>query len=835
MRIVLDLQGAQTGSRFRGIGRYTLSLAKEIAKNRKEHEIILVLNAAFPDTIDEISTAFKGLLPQENIRVWRSPFPANESNPENTWRREAGELIREAFILSLKPDIVHLFSMFEGYDDNALTSIGKFTDSIITTVSFYDFIPLLNPEMYLKINPVYEKYYIGKIKHLKKANGFLTISKSSAKELAENLEVDSEYISVVYCACDRLFRKISINPEQEKFLREKYKLIKPFIMYSGAGDRHKNLLTLIRAYAGLPDNLRSSHQLLFVGNMPEGFISFYKNYALKYGIGTDDFIIIGYVSDEDLISFYNLCKLFVFPSYHEGFGMPPLEAMACGAPVIGSNKTSIPEVIGRQDALFDPFDLESIKQKITQVLTDKKFREDLSNYGLLQAKKFSWDESGRKAIEFFEKFQSPPDKSNILKKDLPVLLETEIFKKNKTRILLIKLDHMGDFIIAIPAIMKLRAKYPYSQIDITVGSWNEETAKKLNIFTNIYILDYFKKESGQTPSAEDTAVRKLLGKMCNYDIAIDLRRYGDTRFLILNLNAGLKIAYQTHIKDIDNKIDILIPSEPELVGKITSENKVNMAEQTLKIIDFLPSDLNDYIKLPEFIPPKKNKKINIAIFPYAGTETREWGINNFKKLLEILKSNNVINKINLYFPSQSHFEPFTAYVNERIQEHISLSFNDLLKSLSLNSAAVSNNSLGAHISSYLNIPVIGIYAGIVSPYQWAPAFGKNYAIFNKVPCAPCYIIKKEQCLYDYMCLKNITPELVSKIVMNIANDKPVELLKNLVSYEKYEDIGKLSFHEDNIEIIEQLTNSIKSLKNLPKDENTLLSLAQIINLNFPKN
>lgn len=114
MRIVIDMQGAQTASRIRGIGRYTLSLTQAIVRNRGRHEIIIALNGLFPDTIEPIRAAFHSLLPQENIRVWYVPGPVRECDPGNIWRREVAERIREAFLENLQPDVVHVSSLFRG-------------------------------------------------------------------------------------------------------------------------------------------------------------------------------------------------------------------------------------------------------------------------------------------------------------------------------------------------------------------------------------------------------------------------------------------------------------------------------------------------------------------------------------------------------------------------------------------------------------------------------------------------------------------------------------------------------------------------------------------------
>ena len=108
MRLVIDMQGAQTGSRYRGIGRYSMSLTKAIARNRGRHELFLVLSGLFPETIDPIRAEFGDLLPQENIRVWNAIGPTRELDSNNQWRREVSERIREAFLASLQPDVIQI-------------------------------------------------------------------------------------------------------------------------------------------------------------------------------------------------------------------------------------------------------------------------------------------------------------------------------------------------------------------------------------------------------------------------------------------------------------------------------------------------------------------------------------------------------------------------------------------------------------------------------------------------------------------------------------------------------------------------------------------------------
>jgi glycosyltransferase involved in cell wall biosynthesis len=137
MRIVIDMQGAQASNRNRGIGRYTMAFAQAVVRNRGEHEIILALSGLFPDTIEPIRAAFDGLLPQENIRVWHAPGPVMEEQPGNESRREVAELLREAFLASLQPDVIHISSLFEGYVDDAVTSIGRFDQTTPVSVTLH--------------------------------------------------------------------------------------------------------------------------------------------------------------------------------------------------------------------------------------------------------------------------------------------------------------------------------------------------------------------------------------------------------------------------------------------------------------------------------------------------------------------------------------------------------------------------------------------------------------------------------------------------------------------------------------------------------------------------
>ncbi len=403
MRIVIDMQGAQTESRFRGIGRYTMGFTRAVVKSRGEHEIILALSGLFPDTIEPIRAAFDGLMPQENIRVWHAPGPVRADQPGNDGRRETAEILREGFLASLQADMIHICSLFEGYVDDAVTSIGRFDTTTPVSTTIHDLIPLFNPDHYFKPNPRYELYYQRKIEFLKKSTIYLAVSESARQEGIAGLGRMEEIFFNTFEAVEPHFQPQIIEANTSNELKQKYGIHRPFVLYTGGSDERKNLSRLIEAYAAMPTNLRDHYQLVFAGKMPEGDLAHLRHLARKVGLKGSELLFIGYVSDQELVLLYNLCELYVFPSWHEGFGLPALEAMACGAPVISANASSMPEVIGLPEALFDPFDVASIKHKIRQVLEDESFRANLHRHGLKQAKKFSWEETARRAIRSWER------------------------------------------------------------------------------------------------------------------------------------------------------------------------------------------------------------------------------------------------------------------------------------------------------------------------------------------------------------------------------------------------------------------------------------------------
>jgi glycosyltransferase involved in cell wall biosynthesis len=399
MKIVIDLQGAQSESRHRGIGRYSISLTKAILRHKGAHQIIVALNGMFPDTIEPIRTALDGLIAQEDIRVWFAPGPVKACAENNHGNSQIAELIREDFMIGLQPDVVLITSMFDGFGDDTVTSIGRLSVKYKTVAILYDLIPLVQSEIYLESNPAYEKFYKTKLEYLKRADAWLTISDSSLREAVEHLQLDQNKITNISGACDPVFVNTEISDSVLKSLQKRFEIAGKFVLYSGGADARKNLNRLISVYSQLPKELVKEYQLVIAGKIPEANIQALRLHAKSCGVPDGRLVFTGGISDTDLCHLYNLCHIYVFPSLHEGFGLPVLEAMSCGAPVIASNTSSLPEVVGDADALFDPTSEQDILSKLTRVLTDKTFREKLIDQGAQNVKHYSWDACGKRALQ----------------------------------------------------------------------------------------------------------------------------------------------------------------------------------------------------------------------------------------------------------------------------------------------------------------------------------------------------------------------------------------------------------------------------------------------------
>lgn len=418
MRIVLDLQACQASNRHRGIGRYSLSLALEMVRQAAGHDVRVVLNGSFPESIASLRAAFDGLLPREHIAVFDVPSPVAGIDSSNGWRTRAAERVREEFLAGFRPDIVHVSSLFEGLVDDAVTSIGSLPAASTNAATLYDLIPLMRKEAYLQDARVRDWYY-RKLQSLKNADLLLAISAHSRQEAIDALYLPAERVVNISGAVDASFRPVFLSADARQALMHRFGLTRSFVMYTGGIDNRKNIEGLIEAFAQLPVDVRQARQLAIVCKADDADKQRLLDLAAKAGLNGDEVVFTGFVPDSDLIALYSTCELFVFPSLHEGFGLPALEAMSCGAAVIGSGSSSIPEVIGREDALFDATNATAIARKMHQALADDTYRASLKEHGAAQAKRFSWEATARTAIAALEMAHSQAQERRVTRIPVP--------------------------------------------------------------------------------------------------------------------------------------------------------------------------------------------------------------------------------------------------------------------------------------------------------------------------------------------------------------------------------------------------------------------------------
>ncbi|AIQ98279.1 glycosyltransferase [Prochlorococcus sp. MIT 0801] len=400
MRIIIDLQGCQSeASRLRGIGRYSMALIKALIKYQNQHEYILFANNSLRDMRED----FKEEITSDKMNVkyfqWYSPGPINKKFGQQGNNSFIASELRSYAISLLDADIFFITSFFEGFLDNCLTDLSELyiTPSIISII--YDLIPLINPKLYLEKNPLFSEFYHRKLASLSKFDSLLSISESSKSEAEQYLAFDQECLFNISSACDENLFASKVSNIKDDPLKIDYE----YILYSGAGDPRKNLCRLIEAYALLSEELRNKYKLVFVGYLLPEELEQLKDWIASNHLSSKLVKILGYVSDEQLSRLYRNCSLFIFPSLHEGFGLPVLEAMTCGAPVIGSNTSSIPEIVGDANALFDPFDVADIAKTLEKALVDERFRELLANNSKNRSKLFSWKQTAENCINAFEK------------------------------------------------------------------------------------------------------------------------------------------------------------------------------------------------------------------------------------------------------------------------------------------------------------------------------------------------------------------------------------------------------------------------------------------------
>jgi glycosyltransferase involved in cell wall biosynthesis len=273
-----------------------------------------------------------------------------------------------------------------------------------SVVTIHDCIHLMFPQ-YLPNRFALEYARVSMSLASRRATRILTVSESSKRDIMRFLGTDGNKIDVIYNSYDDHF---GVEPREEEVVRvrERYQLHSEFVLYAGNVKPHKNLERLIEAFY-LVRKLGLDHlKLVLIGD------DISKYAALRHAVHRHQLHkyvrFLGYLSQETLAVMYRLAGVFVFPSLYEGFGLPPLEAMASGTPVVTSNVSSLPEVAGDAAVLVDPYDPQAIADGIYRVLADERLRRDLRRKGLARARQFSWETSVRRVQEIYREVDNPP-------------------------------------------------------------------------------------------------------------------------------------------------------------------------------------------------------------------------------------------------------------------------------------------------------------------------------------------------------------------------------------------------------------------------------------------
>ena len=236
----------------------------------------------------------------------------------------------------------------------------------------------------------------------RKAAQILTLSEFSRRDIIDTYSIAPDCVSVTPAAAPSHFKPIEDETELRK-IREIYGIERDYILSVSSIQPRKNLIRLIEAYSCLR-GLRPEGklpQLVLVGK--RGWLDNETFRAAQRHSANNDMTFTGYVVEKDLPALYSGATCFVYPSFFEGFGLPVLEAMQCGAPVIAGNRTSIPEVVGKAGVLFDPFDTNSLVQALTRILDDSEYRAALRIQGLERAREFDWKQTARMTLEAYQK------------------------------------------------------------------------------------------------------------------------------------------------------------------------------------------------------------------------------------------------------------------------------------------------------------------------------------------------------------------------------------------------------------------------------------------------
>lgn len=360
MKIGIDIR--ETANEKAGKGYYTFHLVKALLSLDNENKYFLYSNEEI-ETFKNFDNATIKIINKKGL-FWH--------------KKVLSDAYKEGLEIFIAPT---------SYIIPALHNPGK----IKVLITIHDLIAFLYPGNHNKKAVLVEKLTLDRA--LKKVKKVLSVSENTKKDLIRNFDIKESLIEIIHNAASDSFG--IIEQDQCEILRESKKLPKEFIFSVGTLEPRKNYETLIEAYS----KMKAHHpevKLVIAGKNGWKSESIFKKVE-ELGL-KDDVIFLGYVTEDELAKLYNLAIIFAYPSLYEGFGIPPLEAMKCGCPVITSDVSSLPEVVGNSAILVNPHSVEDLKNALHKLLSNPSLQEDLKNKGLEQYKKFSWKTSARKLL-----------------------------------------------------------------------------------------------------------------------------------------------------------------------------------------------------------------------------------------------------------------------------------------------------------------------------------------------------------------------------------------------------------------------------------------------------
>ena len=375
MRIAIDCTAGF--QQWAGIGRYTRGLVRALAALDRANDYVLF--------------HFRGA--RNNTDNWITPTPNFQDKPISFSERTVG-MIWYHLGIPLPVDFFVGSADLYHSPDFVLPPVRRGR----AVVTVHDLSFMLFPEC---AEEGLRRYLDRMVPHsLSRADLVLADSANTQNDLICLLDVPPEKVEVVYPAAEPHFRRVEDPPVLSK-VRQKYKVPDSFILSVGTLEPRKNLVRLVKAYRRLKRESAFTPKLLISGREGWLFQDIYKAVA-DAGL-EDDVKFVGYVAEEDLPALYSMAEALVFPSLYEGFGFPPLEAMACGTPVVCSTRSSLPEVVGEAAVLVDPHDVPALADAIHSVIDSPDLRARLVQKGLVQAQKFSWEKTAEKVLGLYSR------------------------------------------------------------------------------------------------------------------------------------------------------------------------------------------------------------------------------------------------------------------------------------------------------------------------------------------------------------------------------------------------------------------------------------------------